>query len=66
MNQMVINLLASKRVSRGVKYQFGVRSPRNIKEAYTLDKANGNTLWINNTEKEVKLLQDDLECFYVA
>ena len=30
MNQMVRNLLASKRASRGVKYQSGVRAPRNI------------------------------------
>ena len=37
-NLMVINLLASKRALCGVKYQFSVRVPSNIKNAYRLNK----------------------------
>ena len=43
MNQMVRNVLGSKRAYRSAKYQFGVRVPRNIQEAYKLYEANGNT-----------------------
>ena len=66
MNKKVRNLLASKRVLRGVKYQFGVRVSRKIQEAYKLDEENGNTLWTDATKKKVKLLRDYFECFCVA
>ena len=42
---MVRNLKSSKPSLRGIKYQFGVQSPRNIAESYKLDKLNGNVLW---------------------
>ena len=45
------------------KYQFGVRVPRNIAEAYKLDQENGNSLWTEAIDREVKLLRDDFECF---
>jgi len=63
---MVRNLRTSKRTSRLIKYQFGVRVPRNIAEAYKLDQANGNSLWTEAIDREVKLLRDDLECFRVG
>ena len=43
-----------------------MRVPRNIKEAYELDKYNGNNLWTLAIEQEIKLLRDDFECFSVA
>ena len=66
LNRMVRNLRASKPSSKGIKYQFGVRVPRNIAEAYKLDQANGNSLWTEAIDREVKLLRDDLECFRVG
>ena len=66
LKRMVRNLRASKRSSRGIKYQFGVRVPRNIAEAYKLDQANGNSLWTEAIDREVKLLRDDFECFRVG
>ena len=66
LKKMVRNMLAAKRKSRGVKYQFGVRVPRNIVEAYLLDSKNGNTLRSDAIEKELTLLRDDFECFRVG
>lgn len=66
LKRMVRNLRASKRSSRGIKYQFGVRVPRNIAEAYKLDQENGNSLWTEAIDREVKLLRDDFECFRVG
>jgi len=40
-----------------------VRVPRNLREAYKLDKLNGNTKWTDSIEIEVRLLYDTHECF---
>jgi len=66
LKRMVRNLRASKRSSRGIKYKFEVRVPRNIAEAYKLDQENGNSLWTEAIDREVKLLRDDFECFRVG
>ena len=63
---IVRSLLASNIASHGVKYQFGVKVPINIYEAYKLDKENGNTIWSNAIDKKVCLLQDNVGCFHVA
>ena len=63
---LVRNLRASKRSSRGIKFQFGVRVSRNIAEAYKLDQENGHSLWTEAIDREVNLLRDDLECFRVG
>ena len=63
LKRMVRNLRASP---RGIKYQFGVRVPRNIAEAYKLDQAIGNSLWTEAIDREVKLLRDEFECFRVG
>ena len=34
-------------------YHFGVRIPRNAKQALELDKENGNTLWQDAMNKEI-------------
>ena len=51
MNRMVRNILASRKALHGVTYQFGIRVPSNIQEAYKLDKEKGNTLWTDAIEK---------------
>ncbi|MEL7079570.1 MAG: reverse transcriptase domain-containing protein, partial [Cyanobacteria bacterium J06582_2] len=43
--QRMINQARMKSERHGPIYQFGVRVPRNYKEAIELDKANGNTKW---------------------
>ncbi len=34
--------------------QIGIKVPRHVAEAYTLDKKNGNTLWADSIAKEMK------------
>ena len=41
-----------------VKYKFGVRIPRNYKEAIELDKQNGNTLWQDAIRREMELIKE--------
>ena len=42
----------------GVKYQFGVRIPRNYQEALALDKQNGNTFWRDATQLELDQIME--------
>jgi hypothetical protein len=35
-------------------YKFGIEVPRTVKEAYELDKKNGNTLWADSIKKEME------------
>ncbi len=51
---------ANKRAQRynSVTYKFGVRLPRNVKEAYTLDAQNGNTYWKDAMELEISQLME--------
>ena len=39
-------------------YPFGVRIPKNIKEALALDKINGNNLWKEAIKKEMLIMED--------
>ena len=48
----------------GPKFKFGVQVPRNTKEAYLLDRKNGDTLWQEAIAKELKQI-DDYETFQV-
>ena len=41
-----------------VQYKFGVRIPRTVKEAYALDKENGNTFWADAIKLELAQLFD--------
>ena len=41
---------------KGPVFQFGIQVPRNVKEAYELDKKNGNTLWSDAMKEEVASL----------
>jgi hypothetical protein len=42
----------------GPKYKFGVQVPRNVKEAVSIDKTNGNTLWQDAMQAEIQQLLD--------
>ena len=48
--------LAKKK--NGPKYKFGVRVPRNIKEALALDKENKNNLWAQAIKKEMDKIME--------
>ena len=63
MQRMLRQMNLAKKRKVGIKYQFGIRVPRTIKEAYELDKLNNDTAWADAIEKEVRLLYDLFECF---
>ena len=42
----------------GIKYQFGVRVPRNYQEALALDKMNSNNLWRDAIQKELDQIME--------
>lgn len=65
-NRMLRQMMAAKRRANGPKYQFGVRVPRNIKEAYELDKLNNDTKWSDAIQKEISQLTEEYECFQLA
>ena len=50
--RMLRQAFASKR-KNATRYKFGVRIPKNLKEAKELDRANGNTLWQDALKKEM-------------
>ena len=51
---------ANKRAQRynAITYKFGVRVPRNVKEAIQLDEENGNTYWQDAMALELQQLMD--------
>jgi hypothetical protein len=42
----------------GIKYKFGIQVPKGIKNPIDLDKNNGNQLWQESLETELKQLID--------
>ena len=54
-----------KKKSNTIKYNFGIRIPRTIREALLLDKMNGNTKWADSIEVELRALHEDNQCFKV-
>jgi hypothetical protein len=42
--------------STGIKYKFGIQVPKGIKNAFNLDKKNGNNLWEEAIHTELKQL----------
>ena len=44
------------KTKRSDLYMFGVKVPRNAKEAYALDAKNGNTIWKDAIDKEIAQL----------
>jgi len=63
--RMYRQMLAAKSRKTGAKYQFGVRVPRSLKQAYELDRLNGDTGWGDVIKKEVNTLYETYECFKV-
>lgn len=54
-NHLNYTVMANKNASMPV-YQFGIQVPRNSKEAYLLDKQNGNTKWQDAMKEEIDSL----------
>jgi hypothetical protein len=50
-----LHMMKSNR-TKGTIFQFGIRVPRNTKEAYELDKKNSNTNWEDAMKDEVSSL----------
>ena len=63
--QLVRLFKASSASWDGPKYKFGVQVPRNTKEAYRIDRENGDTKWADAIEKELKQI-DDYNTFRVV
>jgi hypothetical protein len=57
--------LLLKRKKTKPKYQFGIRVPRSLAEAYKLDEINGNHKWRDAIKTEVNLLYKQYKCFTV-
>jgi hypothetical protein len=47
-----IEVLASEQ-AKGPVFQLGVQVTRNTKEAYVIDKKNGNTNWQDDMQEEI-------------
>ena len=54
-NQMNLSI---NKTSKGPIFQFGTQIPRNVKEAYELDKKNGNTKWTDAMQAEIDSLNE--------
>ena len=51
--------------TKGPRYKFGVQVPRSVPEAQRLDAANGDTLWQDAINKELRQI-DDYDTFRLA
>ena len=58
MLQRMINQSRRRSKSNAVNYKFGVRVPRNVKEAYEFDKQNGDTKWADAIKLELDQLRE--------
>jgi hypothetical protein len=56
LNRMIRQAKAT-RPNKGKVYNFGILVPRNVKQAFELDKSNGNTLWQDTMTKEIENIQ---------
>ena len=61
----MLRILKTQKKAYAPKYKFGVRVPRNVRDALSIDRANGNTLWAEAIQKELRQLED-FETFEVA
>ena len=59
-------VLLMKKRTNTIKYQFGYRVPRTIKEALKLDEMNKNTKWQDAILTELKKLYEEYSCFRVV
>ena len=49
-----------------IVYKFGVQIPRNVKEAYKLDKKNGNIYWAHAINCELGLVRSLTIVYFAA
>ena len=56
--RMLKIMQGQKQGKRQKKFKFGIEIPRSIREAYALDKRNGNTKWADAIRKEIDQLQE--------
>ena len=54
----MLNQSRMRSMKTAIKYKFGVRVPKNVKEALALDKENGNTLWADAMALEIAQLRE--------
>jgi hypothetical protein len=47
---------AYKRSVNGTPFMFGIEIPKNINHAREMDKENGNNLWQESIDKELKMI----------
>jgi hypothetical protein len=64
-NHMKHVTLGSKKNKQRVKYKFGARVPRTLREAYLLDKWANNTKWSDAIQKEVESLVETYSVFTI-
>ncbi len=57
-NRMYRQAVLQKKKSQTVKYKFGVRIPRTVKEAQKLDQLMGNHKWTEALKEEIKTLYE--------
>jgi hypothetical protein len=55
--QRLIQQAKVNRPQKGKEYNFGILVPRNVKDAFELDKANGNSLWKDAMTKDIDNIQ---------
>jgi hypothetical protein len=53
--RLLRNLQRRRKINR---YKFGIEIPNTVEQAFELDKKNGNNLWREALEKEIKALLD--------
>ena len=56
--QRMLNASKRQQAHDAVRYKFGVRVPRNVKEALQLDRENGNTYWADAMREEIAQLNE--------
>jgi hypothetical protein len=60
-SNMAVDIVMILKVSTspvGIKYKFGIKALKGIKNAFNLDKINGNQLWQEDIKTELRYLTD--------
>ena len=57
-SQKALTTVLQLSTSQTPKYKFGVEVPRNVKHALEIDKANGNTTWMDAMMLEINQLNN--------
>jgi hypothetical protein len=57
---------ASKARKHDVRYKFGIRIPRNVKEAHRRDSKNGNTKWAESIKRKMDQIMSFSTCHSIG